>query len=746
MKILRITGCLILCCSVAFSDVSLMGKWLFRTGNDSSWANPELNDSLWQGILVPSYWEAQGYKNYDGFGWYRYHFSLDSATCRIDSAVLILGRIDDVDETFLNGQKIGASGSFPPDYATGRDKIRKYIIPGRLFRRENVLAVRVFDSGKDGGIYRAPQKILIPEIKAAREIKKPKLNSSWFQIPFTNGISTAIYDVQNCAFNSFYPHVYRKFDEKTPTKQVISSARAILFRGEEEIPLKSLTQTDAGYIENTGIVKHEIVGENFTLTQYAFCPFSVDKPFWIFFIVLEGKDIGNLSLNFEVNTQNLQVNIGKWAYQANGTKWLTALVSFDSDKRADSYNFLTKFKNEHPGFSALFEEISWWKKWHQATVLPNNITASEKRLYYQSLCLIKMAQCRDEFPARGQIVSSLPPSNLNYTWVRDQAYSISALLKAGHSEEALSALQFIMNGRCGKYKRFNWQGNPTGVGQDYAVSVFRYFGNGVEESEQTDNGVIVEIEGLGLTLWNLRQYVEKTEDIKFLNYYWRKISNQIADVLKNAIDATGLIRADIGPWRRESTEKHYLYSSACAYNGLVSASLMARFLNDEKRVVEYEDAANALRMSIDKNLIDVDENSLKGNLEDKNPYIYMDAASVEALNWIYTSQDNITKGTLGAYDKYLAMKNPQRGYRRTPGGEWSDKQEWLFGDLRILAALQRNPNSSRTRDIRKWIVDQSLNNYGLIPQYYDENHAGYQGTVPRIGLGSGAYVLSFWSD
>jgi len=59
----------------------------------------------------------------------------------------------DVDETFLNGERIGGMGSFPPEYRTAWDKARRYRIPASLVRGDgsDVLAVRVFDGGGNGG-------------------------------------------------------------------------------------------------------------------------------------------------------------------------------------------------------------------------------------------------------------------------------------------------------------------------------------------------------------------------------------------------------------------------------------------------------------------------------------------------------------------------------------------------------------------------------------------------------------------
>ncbi len=42
---------------------------------------------------------------------------------------MYLGKIDDADQTYLNGKLIGETGSFPPNYVTQWEKQRIYIIP-----------------------------------------------------------------------------------------------------------------------------------------------------------------------------------------------------------------------------------------------------------------------------------------------------------------------------------------------------------------------------------------------------------------------------------------------------------------------------------------------------------------------------------------------------------------------------------------------------------------------------------------
>ena len=130
-------------------------KWAFREGDDPSWREVGLDDLSWERINVGASWEeVSKYKEYDGFAWYRLKFKWPSAL-KTDNLYLELGKIDDSDEAYFNGEKIGATGSMPPEYASAWTLTRRYRIPKRLIRKnsENVIAVRVYDGGGGGGIY-----------------------------------------------------------------------------------------------------------------------------------------------------------------------------------------------------------------------------------------------------------------------------------------------------------------------------------------------------------------------------------------------------------------------------------------------------------------------------------------------------------------------------------------------------------------------------------------------------------------
>ena len=112
--------------------------------------------------MVPGFWENQGFPDLDGYGWYRKAVILPKEL-KNETLILFIGAIDDADEVYINGEKIGSTGKFPgenyQDYNRRfYNRERFYFIPGKILRwqTENTVAIRVYDSGGDGGIYRGP--------------------------------------------------------------------------------------------------------------------------------------------------------------------------------------------------------------------------------------------------------------------------------------------------------------------------------------------------------------------------------------------------------------------------------------------------------------------------------------------------------------------------------------------------------------------------------------------------------------
>lgn len=133
--------------------VSLEGYWRFEIGDNLRWSDPQFDDSGWEKIHVPATWEDEGFPGYDGYAWYRLSFELKGVP-ENNIYYLRLGKIDDVDETYINGKLVGYEGRFPPDYSTGAAIYREYRIPAQYLNENgvNVIAVRVYDDYSVGGI------------------------------------------------------------------------------------------------------------------------------------------------------------------------------------------------------------------------------------------------------------------------------------------------------------------------------------------------------------------------------------------------------------------------------------------------------------------------------------------------------------------------------------------------------------------------------------------------------------------
>lgn len=145
---------------------SLEGVWKFTTGDSKKWISPDFDESHWENILVPMTWEVQGYKHYNGYAWYRIRFKMDPRY-QNERLVLMLGRIDDFDEVYLNGKYVGGTGDIEGDpwineYTDEWLVYRDYELEDNLlnFAGENVLAVRVYDGLEYGGIYEGPIGII----------------------------------------------------------------------------------------------------------------------------------------------------------------------------------------------------------------------------------------------------------------------------------------------------------------------------------------------------------------------------------------------------------------------------------------------------------------------------------------------------------------------------------------------------------------------------------------------------------
>lgn len=113
--------------------------------NKAAWAATELNDESWKEMKLPGVWESSALPGFDGVVWFRKKINIPASFSGAD-VTLRLEKIDDNNIVWFNGVEIGRTDGWNVD--------RVYQVPANLIKTgENLITVRVFDSGGDGGIY-----------------------------------------------------------------------------------------------------------------------------------------------------------------------------------------------------------------------------------------------------------------------------------------------------------------------------------------------------------------------------------------------------------------------------------------------------------------------------------------------------------------------------------------------------------------------------------------------------------------
>lgn len=122
------------------------GQWAALDLHDSTAANPNLQDSAWYTMDLPTAWENAEPGPFDGVVWFRKEFVIEKKTD--GTYTLGLGTIDDMDVTYVNGFRIGGYTE------TGHwNTKRVYTIPDTLIKQgRNTIAVKVMDNQGGGGI------------------------------------------------------------------------------------------------------------------------------------------------------------------------------------------------------------------------------------------------------------------------------------------------------------------------------------------------------------------------------------------------------------------------------------------------------------------------------------------------------------------------------------------------------------------------------------------------------------------
>ncbi|KYF71213.1 glycosyl hydrolase, partial [Sorangium cellulosum] len=440
---------------------------------------------------------------------------------------------------------------------------------------------------------------------------------------------------------------------------------------------------------------------------------------------------------------------------------------------------------------AVADEIAAYRAFQGAIQVPPTTTAEEEVLLRQSAVMLRMAQSREShaflrehltrdfeprttrfgatlggqpaaLPAtiahrgRGAVLASLPPGEWTVAWIRDGAYATVAMAALGMKAEARDALGYYLGAEAGRFQDWN-ELAPYDM-PPYQISLVRYHGFGVEETDFNGFGPNLEFDGFGLFLWALRQYEELTGDTAFVDEHWATASGKVADALVALLDPeTGLIRKDSSIWETHwnGRERSFAYTSITAARGLCDAAAIAERRGEADRAAGYRDAANKLRAAIAARLTDA-SGALGASLEEVvSGAGYWDAAVLDGIAMgLFDPRGRIAAATLAGLDEHLrapAGAGWSRNDDRTdhagaddlsPWGSEYDSAEWVVTDLRGAVAARLMGDDARSDRLLRWVLDQSAANYLAIAETYDETSGAYKFNAPMIGFGAGVYALA----
>ena len=459
---------------------------------------------------------------------------------------------------------------------------------------------------------------------------------------------------------------------------------------------------------------------------------SPDNPFPVLTAGGDLSDNAGTGGTFDDAAAGLQWSLGS---PASGTAaWAGSYVVLDSGGNvAPRIDAMRTWIAGRTPEQILSDEKAAWDSWHVAP--PAGLMGDELSLYQQSMAILRMGQVSEPGKSDGQILASMPPGMWNIAWVRDMAYAVVALARSGHPAEAKRAIEFQLGADSSNYE--------AEVGRPYRISITRYFGDGVEETDFNQDGPNIEFDGFGLFLWTVDEYVQASSDEASLTAWWPTLTTEVADVLVSLQESTGLIAPDSSIWEVHwnGKQKRFAYTTITAANGLCRAATLAERLGDTAKAAEYRDAGRRAQAAVVTELTAPDGTIAQSLEELQSGSGFLDAAAIEAVGLgLIDPTGTYAAATFNALKTSLVPPSG-RGFFRNDDGGWYDNQEWVFVDLRIASAM-RLANDPDRDDLLAWITAQGNDNYGLISELHGETTGDYEGEVPMVGFGAGAYAIA----
>ena len=424
----------------------------------------------------------------------------------------------------------------------------------------------------------------------------------------------------------------------------------------------------------------------------------------------------------------------------------------DSRSTDDIMSIWNSYSSGQTATSALENELASFENWRKPP--PSGLSTKELKVWRQSEAVLRMGLIEEKPSNSGMLLASLPPGDWHVGWVRDGTYAAVSLAMTGHYEEAKKGINFFLGAEAGLYNRPEYYE----LQRPYRISVCRYFGDGQEESDWNVDGPNYETDGWGLVLWAARQYLESSCDLDWLDSTTRQGDTVYEALLHIGQDIRSLIIDDLPAPDNSIWEVHwdhrqiFGYTVATSIRGLADLAAIIALKGDLELSQEFQTLADNMRDKAREVLVHQPTQSIASHAGVASSYTHADGSTVEFLNWgIFEPDSSIYAGTLEQYD---VIRTEFGGYRRLDPqlsltGESAatvyDTREWVMMDLRIGDAWLKSNHSNGVAEytnLFNTVTDLAAVNDNLIAELYDPINGNYEGAIPMVGYGAGAWMMS----
>lgn len=381
------------------------------------------------------------------------------------------------------------------------------------------------------------------------------------------------------------------------------------------------------------------------------------------------------------------------------------------------------------------------------------LSEDEIAVWRQSETVLRMGQIRERTQDNrrnfGMFLAALPPGEWHIGWVRDGAYAIVAQAMVGHLEEAKYGVEFFLNAWAGFFN------SPQYLGRHYRISSVRYYGNGKEEGDFNADGPNVETDGFGLALWAARGYLHYSCDTQWLDTTTLHGDTIYEALTQTAEEIDALLVNDLPTAECSIWETHwdyrevFTYTAATQIRGLYDFAAIARFKGDFARATYFYQRAEALHAATLDRLVHPEFNSFVSHLNVANSPYFVDGSTIEMLSWDFVLPDD--PAYIGTMNEYQRLQTPFGGYKRLEqqlsltggsGASQYDLSQWVLLDLRIGQAFRKMGQPDRAEELLQFVTDSAVRNDHLVPELFNPDDGRYEGAIPMVGYGAGAWQVA----